>query len=66
MTSDEIAHLLKTLPKRMFNKNDEVWRKAFIEYTIDTENKLGMGCNSCYYKVFSHLNQKYKSLESSS
>lgn len=59
MTTDEIKHLENTLPKKMFNKNDELWKRAFIEYSTDTKRKLGMECNSCYIKVFSHIKQKY-------
>lgn len=57
MSLEEIEHLKNTLPKGVFNRYDPIWRKAFIEYTSETNNKLGMGCNPCYSKVFVHFNK---------
>ncbi len=59
MTLDEINHLKATISKGIFNKHDRIWLRAFTEYTYETGNKLGMGCNPCYKKVMEyHLNKK--------
>ena len=59
MTTEEITHLLTTLPKKMYNKTDELWKRAFIEYGSDNGKRLNMGCGNCYFKVYSHIKQKY-------
>lgn len=58
MVIEEIQHLKNTLHKKIFNKNCPVWKKAFIEYTLDTKIPLGMGCSNCYLKVFNYLINK--------
>jgi hypothetical protein len=64
MTQEELKHLKGTLMRGGYNKQDILWQRAFVEYTKDTTNALGMGCMSCYRKVYNHLNQKHKPLES--
>ena len=59
MTSQEIEHLKITLPKKVFNRNDLIWKKAFSSYIEATDRKLGMGCSNCYQKVYEYLNKKY-------
>lgn len=57
-----LEHLRNTLIKGPMNKGDKEWILAFKEYNLKNEIKIGMGCRSCYYKVFkfieSELNMK--------
>lgn len=61
MTKEQINHLKTTLVRGGYNKLDDLWKRAFTEYALDTSKTLGMGCMACYRKVFNHLNQKYTS-----
>lgn len=54
----DIAYLKSTVNKRIFNKNDSKWVEAFKQYNETAQNKLGMGCSGCYYKVLQFHEEK--------